>query len=95
MELQKIEKHTGVSSWVCKDVCHLLKSTNIAYWKTQHICTNISECSFCESMVIWHQLCLQILIYIAPEKLANPPDVSNNAHLIAYFLIIVYLSLKL
>lgn len=77
MELQNISKHTGVSSWVCKDVCNLLKSTDIAHWTQNHACCEEAECSFCESTVIWHQLCLQLLTYIAPKYLAHPPDVSH------------------
>ncbi|XP_031779809.1 protein unc-79 homolog isoform X4 [Nasonia vitripennis] len=78
MELQSIDKHTGVNSWICRDACHLLKSTNIASWITQHICNNINDCSFCESAVIWYQLCLQLLSYTAPEKLALPPDTTSD-----------------
>lgn len=77
MELQNISKHTGVGSWVCKDVCNLLKSTDIASWILNHMCFGGIECLFCESTVIWHQLCLQLLTYIVPKQLAYPPDVSS------------------
>lgn len=76
MELQSIDKHTGVNSWICRDACHLLKSNSIALWITQHVCNNVNDCLFCESTVIWYQLCLQLLAYTAPEKPALPPDVS-------------------
>jgi hypothetical protein len=71
MELQNIDKHTGINSWICKDACHLLKSADIVQWSTQHLCNNITECGFCESAVIWHQLCLQLVTFIAPKKFDN------------------------
>ncbi|XP_011502414.1 PREDICTED: protein unc-79 homolog, partial [Ceratosolen solmsi marchali] len=73
MDLQNIDKHTGVNSWICRDACHLLKSANIVYWNTQHICNNVTECSFCESAVVWQQLSLQLLTFIAPKRLTSLP----------------------
>ncbi|XP_058797132.1 protein unc-79 homolog, partial [Phymastichus coffea] len=74
MELQNIDRHCGVSSWICKEVCSLLKSIEVGYWNRRHYCGKTNECSFCEATIIWHQLSLQIITYLMPEKLANPPD---------------------
>ncbi|XP_034946562.1 protein unc-79 homolog isoform X2 [Chelonus insularis] len=75
MELQDIEKHTGINTWVCKDACNLMKSIVAANWNDCHICKDDQECSYCESRVIWHQLCFQLIIYLCPEQPAHPPDV--------------------
>lgn len=76
MELQDIEKHTGINTWICKNACHLMKSTVAANWGNGHSCDIDSECTYCESRVIWHQLCLQLLTYMAQENPAHPADVS-------------------
>ncbi|XP_015191031.1 PREDICTED: protein unc-79 homolog isoform X6 [Polistes dominula] len=74
MELQDIDKHTGINSSVCKNACHLMKSIIASNWNNCHICDSKNECSYCESRVIWHQLCLQLVTYMAPENPAYPPD---------------------
>ncbi|XP_076284317.1 UNC-79 domain-containing protein isoform X2 [Lasioglossum baleicum] len=84
MELQNIDKHTGINTWVCRDACHLMKSIVASNWNSCHVCNSDSdgaECTYCESRVIWHQLCLQLVTYMAPENPAYPPDkiVDENA----------------
>ncbi|XP_012272273.1 protein unc-79 homolog [Orussus abietinus] len=74
MELQDMDKHTGINTWVCRDACHLMKSIVAATWSGSHICKEDSECTYCESRVVWHQLCLQLITYMAPEYPAYPPD---------------------
>lgn len=78
MELQNVDKHTGISTWVCKDACRLMKSILASNWNNCHVCGTNSECTYCESSVIWHQLCLQLVTYMAPENPAYPPDVSHE-----------------
>ncbi|XP_043792736.1 protein unc-79 homolog isoform X9 [Apis laboriosa] len=74
MELQNVDKHTGIGTWVCKDACRLMKSILASNWNNCHVCGTNSECTYCESSVIWHQLCLQLVTYMAPENPAYPPD---------------------
>ncbi|XP_011871476.1 PREDICTED: protein unc-79 homolog [Vollenhovia emeryi] len=75
MELQNVDKHTGLNTKVCRDACHLMKSIVTSNWNSSHVCdTSDIECSYCESRVIWHQLCLQLITYMAPENPAYPPD---------------------
>ncbi|XP_066589783.1 protein unc-79 homolog [Prorops nasuta] len=74
MELQDIDKHTGINTWVCKDACHLMKSIVAFNWNNCHVCKTEIECTYCESKVIWHQLCLQLVTYMCPENPAYPPD---------------------
>lgn len=76
MELQSVDKHTGINTWVCQDACHLMKSIVASNWNSCHTCISDTECTYCESRVIWHQLCLQLITYIVPENPAYPPDVS-------------------
>lgn len=76
MELQDIDKHTGLNSSLCKDVCWLLKCMITAAWIGNHTCTSKSECSYCESSIMWHQLSLQLIKYLSPIYPAHPPDVS-------------------
>lgn len=76
MELQNIDKHTGINTWVCRDACRLMKSIVASNWNNCHVCNAVAECTYCESSVIWHQLCLQLVTYMAPENPAYPPDVS-------------------
>lgn len=78
MELQNVDKHTGLNSTLCRDVCKLLKCMVTATWIGSHICTSKSECGYCESSIMWHQLCLQLVKYLSPEHPAHPPDVSKN-----------------
>ncbi|XP_076235457.1 UNC-79 domain-containing protein [Calliopsis andreniformis] len=74
MELQNIDKHTGINTWVCRDACRLMKSIVASNWNNCHVCNADIECTYCESRVIWHQLCLQLVTYMAPENPAYPPD---------------------
>ncbi|XP_017885375.1 protein unc-79 homolog isoform X4 [Ceratina calcarata] len=74
MELQNVDKHTGINTWVCRDACRLMKSIVASNWNNRHICNTDSECTYCESRVIWHQLCFQLVTYMAPENPAYPPD---------------------
>ncbi|XP_031336357.1 protein unc-79 homolog [Photinus pyralis] len=74
MELQGIEKHTGLNYNLCKDVCKLLKCMVTTTWIGSHVCTTKSECGYCESSIMWHQLCLQLVIYLSPQYPAYPPD---------------------
>ncbi|XP_020280656.1 protein unc-79 homolog isoform X3 [Pseudomyrmex gracilis] len=74
MELQNVDKHTGINTAVCRDACHLMKSIVASNWNNGHMCASDAECTYCESRVIWHQLCLQLITYMAPENPAYPPD---------------------
>ncbi|XP_067215729.1 protein unc-79 homolog isoform X2 [Linepithema humile] len=75
MELQNVDKHTGINTSVCRDACYLMKSIVASNWNNCHVCSvSDSECTYCESRVIWHQLCLQLITYMAPENPAHPPD---------------------
>ncbi|XP_076762508.1 UNC-79 domain-containing protein isoform X3 [Xylocopa sonorina] len=74
MELQSVDKHTGINTWVCRDACRLMKSIVASNWNNCHVCNTDTECTYCESRVIWHQLCLQLVSYMAPENPAYPPD---------------------
>ena len=76
MELQEIDVHTGLNSSLSKDVCQLLKIMLTAAWMGNHICNSKSECVYCESNVMWHQLSLYLIKYISPINPAHPPDVS-------------------
>lgn len=75
MELQDIDKHTGLNTWVCRDACQLMKCIVAANWNDCHVCKTDQECTYCESRIIWHQLCFKLIIYLCPENPANPPDV--------------------
>ncbi|KAF7993840.1 hypothetical protein HCN44_011109 [Aphidius gifuensis] len=75
MELQDIDKNTGINTWICRDACNLMKSIIAANWNDGHICKENKECSYCESRVIWHQLCFQLIQYMCPVNPAQPPDV--------------------
>ncbi|XP_034177759.2 UNC-79 domain-containing protein [Osmia lignaria lignaria] len=81
MELQNVDKHTGINTWVCRDACRLMKSIVASNWNNCHVCNTDTECTYCEARVIWHQLCLQLVTYMAPENPAYPPDkiVDENA----------------
>ncbi|KAK4872146.1 hypothetical protein RN001_016270 [Aquatica leii] len=74
MELQEIDKYTGLTSNLSKDVCKLLKCMVTATWIGSHICNTKSECGYCESSIMWHQLCLKLVIYLSPQYPAYPPD---------------------
>lgn len=78
MELQDIDKHTGLNSSLCKDVCWLLKCMITAAWIGNHSCSSKSECSYCESSIMWHQLSLQLVKYLSPIYPAHPPDVRHR-----------------
>lgn len=75
MELQEIDKHTGLSSSLCKNVCSLLKSMITAAWISSHSCSSRTECTYCECSIMWHQLAYELVIYLSPVTLAHPPDV--------------------
>lgn len=79
MILQDIDKHTGLNSTLCKDVCWLLKCMITATWiGGKHNCNSKPdrpECRYCESSIMWHQLSLQLIKYLSPVNLAHPPDV--------------------
>ncbi|KAJ8981492.1 hypothetical protein NQ317_007018 [Molorchus minor] len=74
MELQDIDKHTGLNSSLCKNVCWLLKSMITTAWIGNHSCLLKSECTYCESSVMWHQLSLQLIKYLLPIYPAHPAD---------------------
>ncbi|CAH1121158.1 unnamed protein product [Ceutorhynchus assimilis] len=74
MELQEIDKHTGLSSSLCKNVCSLLKSMITAAWISSHSCSSKTECTYCECSIMWHQLAYELVIYLSPVTLAHPPD---------------------
>ncbi|ERL94236.1 hypothetical protein D910_11517, partial [Dendroctonus ponderosae] len=74
MELQEIDKHTGLSSSLCKNVCSLLKSMITAAWISSHACSSKAECTHCECSIMWHQLAYELVIYLSPVTLAHPPD---------------------
>ncbi|XP_066259891.1 protein unc-79 homolog [Euwallacea similis] len=74
MELQEIDKHTGLSSSLCKNVCSLLKSMITAAWISSHSCSSKPECTYCECSIMWHQLAYELVIYLSPVTLAHPPD---------------------
>ncbi|CAH2007924.1 unnamed protein product [Acanthoscelides obtectus] len=74
MELQQIDKHTGIGSSLCKDVCCLLKCMITTAYIGNHSCTSKSECPSCESSIMWHQLALQLIKFLLPVHPAHPPD---------------------
>lgn len=76
MERHEIEKHTGIHTVIAQDVSRLLHSVLCAPWMTTHTCTGSgkTECIHCELIVVWHQLAHQLVLYIAQENLAHPPD---------------------
>lgn len=76
MELQDIDKHTGLNSQLCKDVCWLLKCMLSSKLIGNHNCASKSECGYCESSIMWHQLSLQLIKYLSPIYPAHPPDVN-------------------
>lgn len=77
IELQDIDKNAGIYSSTCRESCYLMKLIMETSWSNNHTCLTTSECTFCESKIVWYQLCLQLLTYLAPSNLAHPPDVSN------------------
>ncbi|XP_068085270.1 protein unc-79 homolog [Anabrus simplex] len=77
LELQEVEKHSGVHTTLAQDVCKLLKGMVSVSWTDGHACSsNKDECLFCESCVMWYQLALELVEFLAPESPAHPPDVS-------------------
>ncbi|XP_060537394.1 protein unc-79 homolog isoform X2 [Cylas formicarius] len=74
MELQEIDKHTGLNSTLCRNVCLLLKSMVTAAWIGSHNCSSKTECIYCECSIMWHQLAYELIIYLSPVTLAHPPD---------------------
>lgn len=85
MELQDIDKHTGLNSQLCKDVCQLLKCMLSSKLMGNHNCGSKSECGYCESSIMWHQLSLQLIKYLSPIYPAHPPDV-NHIDLLKFML---------
>jgi hypothetical protein len=77
MELQGVEKHNGVHTSLSEDVSQLLQVMVSASWVGSHSCASKNDCVFCESNVMWHQLALQLIEFLAPDHPVNPPDVSN------------------
>ena len=77
MELQEVEPHTGITTTTAQDACRLLKTMVGASWNGTHSCSDRSECMFCESCVMWYQLALQLVKFLAPQNPAHPPDVSK------------------
>ncbi|XP_052119474.1 protein unc-79 homolog isoform X4 [Frankliniella occidentalis] len=74
MELQEVEPHIGITTSTAQDACRLLKAMVGASWNGTHTCTDRTECMFCESCVMWYQLALQLVKFLAPENPAHPPD---------------------
>jgi len=72
-----VEKHNGVQTSLSEDVSQLLKLMVSASWVGSHSCASKNDCVFCESSVIWHQLALQLIEFLAPEHPVSPPDVST------------------
>lgn len=72
-----MEKHSGVHTSLSEDVSQLLKLMASASWVGSHSCASKNDCVFCESSVMWHQLALQLIEFLAPDHPVNPPDVSN------------------
>lgn len=79
MEKQGVEKHTGMHTVVAQDSCRLLQSMLQAPWTMSHACKGSSktECVHCELTIVWHQLALELVAYVAQENPAHPPDVST------------------
>ncbi|XP_049954031.1 protein unc-79 homolog [Schistocerca serialis cubense] len=76
LELQKIERHTGVTGVLSQDVCQLLKAMVAVSWRTGHTCRidDNDQCVFCESCVMWYQLALELVKLFAPQQPAHLPD---------------------
>lgn len=96
MERHEVERFTGIHTVVAQDVCRLLQSMLSTPWLAPHSCKVASknECPHCELGIVWHQLSLQLVEYIAPENLAHPPDVSYsyNDKIINLFILITFVS---
>lgn len=77
MEKQGVEKHTGMHTVVAQDACRLLQCMMQAPWIATHLCKGSSktECVHCELTIVWHQLALELVFYVAQENPAHPPDV--------------------
>lgn len=90
IELQDIEQHMGihVNSKVCENICRLLKCmvTAARVGVGSHVCAmkvkQVSECAYCEASVMWHQLSVKLVQFIAPENPVRPPDVSAYSYLL-------------
>ncbi|XP_054270817.1 protein unc-79 homolog isoform X2 [Macrosteles quadrilineatus] len=76
MEKQGVERHTGIHTVVAQDTCRILQWMLQAPWLTSHVCTGSgkTECVHCELTIVWHQLALELVGYIAQENPAHPPD---------------------
>lgn len=77
MERHEVERHTGIHTVVAQDICRLIQPMLCASWLISHTCTGSgkTECMHCELAIVWHQLSLELVLYIAQENLAHPPDV--------------------
>ncbi|KAG8292811.1 Protein unc-79 [Homalodisca vitripennis] len=76
MEKQGVERHTGIHTVVAQDACRLLQWMMQASWLATHVCQGSAktECVHCELTIVWHQLALELVLYIAQENPAHPPD---------------------
>lgn len=77
LELQQVDKHEGVHTSLAQDVSRLLKHMLLAAWVGTHSCgrAGAKECLFCESCVMWYQLALELVRFLAPLEPVRPPDV--------------------
>ncbi|KAM7364575.1 UNC-79 domain-containing protein isoform 2-T2 [Cochliomyia hominivorax] len=76
IELQQIKEHLGIHTSVCENVTRLMKCmvTAARVGLSGHVCTQ-RECAYCEASVMWHQLSIQIVQFMAPKHPTKPPDV--------------------
>ncbi|XP_065352317.1 protein unc-79 homolog isoform X2 [Cloeon dipterum] len=76
MQLQCMERHSGIWGALATEICKLLRNMIISPWVTSHKCDGkqSEECMFCESRVIWHQMALHLVTYIAPDLPLQQPD---------------------
>ncbi|XP_059468536.1 protein unc-79 homolog isoform X3 [Neocloeon triangulifer] len=76
MQLQSMERHSGIWGALATDICRLLRNMIISPWVTSHRCDEKrgEECLFCESRVIWHQMALNLVTYIAPDLPQQQPE---------------------
>ncbi|XP_039288508.1 protein unc-79 homolog isoform X2 [Nilaparvata lugens] len=85
MERHEVERYTGMHTVVAQDVSRLLQSMLCLPWLSSASGTHahshsqshappLHSCPRCDLSIIWHQLALHLVEYIAPENLAHPPD---------------------
>lgn len=75
MELQGVEWHAGITTNQAQEVWSLLRAMITAQGGSPHSCSK-TDCSHCESRVMWYQLALELVKAMNPEYSAHPPDVS-------------------